>query len=43
MNMIRKVKWKWYHFVVFCLPGGMFLVGTLIAYQLKNSSKGALQ
>lgn len=42
MHSLKAVKWKWYHVAVFCLPGGMFLVGALITYQLK-SSKGALQ
>ena len=28
---------KWYHLVVFWLPGGMFLLAGLLAYQYRNT------
>lgn len=41
MQSMRAIKWKWYHIAVFCLPGGMFLVGALISYQIRNGKSVA--
>ncbi|SET39255.1 hypothetical protein [Thomasclavelia cocleata] len=37
LNRFKGIKLKWYHFVVFWLPGGMFWLSCLIAYQYKNT------
>ncbi|MFQ8706314.1 MAG: hypothetical protein ACLR9T_09640 [Thomasclavelia sp.] len=36
LNRFKGVKLKWYHIIVFWLPGGIFLLSCLLAYQYKN-------
>ena len=37
LKKFKGLKLKWYHFVVFWLPGGMLLLTGLLAYQYRNS------
>lgn len=37
LNKFKGLKLKWYHFVVFWIPGGMFWLSCLLAYQYRNS------
>ncbi|EDS73743.1 hypothetical protein CLOSPI_02168 [Thomasclavelia spiroformis DSM 1552] len=36
-NRFKGIKLKWYHFIVFCLPGGMFMLTCLLAYEYKKT------
>lgn len=38
LNRFKGIKLKWYHLVVFCLPGGIFMLTCLLAYQYKDSN-----
>ncbi|MFV0393341.1 MAG: hypothetical protein ACK5LC_02945 [Coprobacillaceae bacterium] len=36
-SKLKEIQWKWYHFVVFCLPGGTIFLSALLALELKRN------
>ena len=39
LSHFKDLKWKWYHFVVFALPGGMFFLSIILAYEVKKNAR----